>query len=104
MADVEGREKTRELSSVQGPRPSREEESEGGRRRNECRAEWQSGRADVEGGEEKINLKSLREGGNRTQGHGLVEMRRLLEVEGGQKLRDLCSQERPQGRDRRGLP
>jgi hypothetical protein len=32
------------------------------------------------------------------------EMRWLLEVEGGRKLRDLCSREQPQGRDRRALP
>jgi hypothetical protein len=62
----------------------REEESEeGGRRRNECRAEWQSGGANLEGGEDKINLKSLREGGNRTQGHGLVESSRDATVAGG---------------------
>jgi hypothetical protein len=53
---------------VQGLRE--EESEEGRRRRNECRAELQSGGVDVEGGEEKINLKSLRKGGNRSQGHG----------------------------------
>ena len=90
---------------VQGLRE--EESEEGGRKRNECKAELQSGGADVEGGEEKINLKRLREGGNRSQGHGdssrvqekvkreqcgkecAKEMRWLLEVEGGQKLREL---------------
>ena len=86
----------------------REEESEGGRTSNECRAEWQSGGADVEGSEEKINLKSLREEGNRTQGHGT--RREFERCDGcwrsrvGGNREDLCSRERPQGRDRRALP
>jgi hypothetical protein len=32
------------------------------------------------------------------------EMRWLLEVEGGGNCENLCSRERPQGRDRRALP
>jgi hypothetical protein len=54
----------------------REEESKGGRWRNERRAELQSGGADVEGGEEKINLEGFREGGNRSQGRGTREFER----------------------------
>jgi hypothetical protein len=74
----------------------------------------------------KTNFEGLRRRGDRSQGHGTCrefeaserekvkreqcgkecakEMRWLLKVEGGRKLRDLCSRERPQGRDRRALP
>ena len=54
----------------------REEESGGGRRRNEYRADWQSGGADMEGSEEKINLKSLCEGRMAPKATGLVKSSR----------------------------
>jgi len=68
----------------------------------------------VEGGEEKINLKSLRGGGNRSQGHGTrreferekvkreqcgkecsKEMRGCWRSRVGGNCENLCSRERP---------
>jgi hypothetical protein len=48
----------------------REEESEEGRRRNECRTELQSSGADIGARRGETTLESLRGGGDRSQSHG----------------------------------
>jgi len=74
MSRVGGRHGNCRVFKVQG---LREEESEEGGQRNECRIElYSGGGADVEGSEEKINLKSLRQKGIAAKATGLVEFER----------------------------